>query len=314
MTDEAYRERPSTLIDVKDEVATLTVLPVSMWEERYGITPEMRSTLDRWWENHSDLAAALAEVRDREDVRVIVITGGKDDCFAVNAVSDGDWERMRMPSDTPWPFVPGWSFRQFKGIIQHHETAVACEKPIIAKVNGDAIGGGLMMALSCDIIAAVDDAIVMDSHMALDDWPAEYAPDISRFSPRADPARAVVPGDGGVALVPLYLTPTRAKEFLILGRPYTSVEFERMGVFNYAVPRAELDGLVDDLCRRIISRPPEHVAMTKRLANRSVAHHLNMTLDAAAYAEWVGLPSIGGARGERWTDRRYTEKWSPKGP
>ena len=43
MNDEAYRERPSTLIDVKDEVATLTVLPVSMWEERYGITPEMQA-------------------------------------------------------------------------------------------------------------------------------------------------------------------------------------------------------------------------------------------------------------------------------
>ena len=98
------------------------------------------------------------------------------------------------------------------------------------------------------------------------------------------------------------------------GAPPSKELIERMGVFNYAVPRAELDGLVDDLCRRIISRPPEHVAMTKRLANRSVAHHLNMTLDAAAYAEWVGLPSIGGARGERWTDRRYTDRWTPKGP
>lgn len=71
-------------IRVVDEVATLSVLPTSMWEKRAGITPQMRPTLDRWWEIHADLARALAEVRDREDVRVIVLTGAQEGTFAYN--------------------------------------------------------------------------------------------------------------------------------------------------------------------------------------------------------------------------------------
>lgn len=189
----------------------------------------------------------------------------------------------------------------------HHEISAECEKPIIAKVNGNAFGGGLSMMLACDIIVARDDAIMCDYHMALEEWPADLAPDISAFVGALPPAMAVVPGDGGIAWVPQYLSPARAKEFLLLGRPYTAKDFERMGVINYAVPAERLDGLVDDLVKRLIARPPESIAMTKRLANRTVVQHLNLTLDAAAYAEWLELPSVGGVA-ERWTEPRYKKK------
>jgi enoyl-CoA hydratase/carnithine racemase len=50
--------------------------------------------------------------------------------------------------------------------------------------------------------------------------------------------------------------------------------------------------LVDELVKRLIARPPESIAMTKRLANRAVVQHLNLTLDAVAYAEWLELPAV----------------------
>jgi len=298
-------------VRIEDDIATLSVMPASLWEERAGVTPDMYGTLDRWWEVHPDLARAMEQVRNRDDVRVIVLTGAKDGIFCYHNFDLADTALYQARSRQP-PHPRGWMYRAVKGLMQHHQIAADCEKPIIARVNGDALGGGLAMALSSDFIVAREDAIMFDYHMGLESWIPGHGPDISRFV-EAQAARstrgvrnAMPPGDGGLAWIPQYMSPARAKEFLMLGRPYTAKDFEQMGIINYAVPADEVDAIVDDLAQRIIRRPPEMIAMTKRVANRGVVQHLNMTLDAGAYAEWLGRPSDGG-RAESWNDERYAE-------
>jgi len=278
----------------------------------------MRPELDRWYEAHADFAMALNEARFREDVRVIVVTGGRDGTFAYSAYDPLEREAFApVEKDdgtvSVWPYVEGWNFRNFKGIIQHHEIAAQCEKPIIARVNGDAMGGGMSIMLSCDLIVARDDIVIADYHMALEEWPDWVGPDVSQHIGLFPPSGGVVPGDGGIAWVPQYLSPARAKEFLLLGRPYTAAEFEQLGVINHVVPADRLDEVVDDLARRLKARAPEMVAMTKRLANRSVVRHLNETLDASAYAEWLALPSPGFEQrfGEIWTEGGRPEDIAP---
>jgi enoyl-CoA hydratase len=95
----------------------------------------------------------------------------------------------------------------------------------------------------------------------------------------------VVPGDGGCALVPLFMTPARAKEYLLLAREYTASELARLGIINYAVPANKLDATVDDIVARLLKRPAYALAWAKRIANKRVTDHLNMTLDAASAYE-----------------------------
>lgn len=284
-------------ISVADDVATITLLPMDLWLEKAGVTPAMTAELDAWYDLHSDLARAIVEVRERRDVRVIVITGARDGTFAANPTDPDEAPFYAGPRDAEGKpmrrtFTPNHYLRTFTGVNKQHEAIASCEKPIIAKVNGNAFGNGLGIMLSCDMIAARDDALMVEYHMGLDEWPSDLAPDISRYV-AACRMRGIVPGDGGLAWVPLYMTPARAKEFLMLGRPYTAKDFEQMGIINYAVPAERLGPLVDDLVQRLLSRPQPALVMTKRIANRSVMQHLNLTLDAGSYAEWLSI-ALGG--------------------
>jgi enoyl-CoA hydratase len=135
---------------------------------------------------------------------------------------------------------------------------------------------------ACDFIVARDDAIVMDHHMG-----GTFMGTYEGQRMEGGHEYANVPGDGGAALIPFLMSPCKAKEYLMLAQSYTAAELARMGIINYAVPAAELDAKVNDLVKRLLQRGAYALARTKRLANRGLARHLNLTLDAAAAYEMV---------------------------
>jgi enoyl-CoA hydratase/carnithine racemase len=151
------------------------------------------------------------------------------------------------------------------------------EKPIVARVNGDCVGFGSSIAFACDLVVAVEDARFVDHHLGMDD--------VEGFEREF----GIVPGDGGLALLPLFMSPMLAKEYLMLAREYRAAELARLGIINYAVPRPELDAKVQDVVGRLLKRSAYALAWTKRVANRRVAAHLNLTLDAAAAYEMLTL-------------------------
>ena len=151
------------------------------------------------------------------------------------------------------------------------------EKPIVGKINGDAVGFGQSLAFGCDIIVAAQNARFVDHHMGMDE--------VEGFEREF----SIVPGDGGLGLLPLFMSPARAKEYLMLAREYRADELERLGIINYAVPPGELDAKVDEIVARLLKRSAYALAWTKRVANRRVAQHLNLTLDAAAAYEMLTL-------------------------
>jgi enoyl-CoA hydratase/carnithine racemase len=132
---------------------------------------------------------------------------------------------------------------------------------------------------------AQEDAVFMDHHMG------GPIPGRDRFFSN-------VPGDGGCALIPLFMTPCKAKEYLMLAKPYTAAELERMGLINYAVPATALDAKVEELTRGLLARGAFALAWTKRLANRHVVEQLNRVLDAGVGYEMVAFlqrEKLGGA-------------------
>lgn len=256
-----------TITIAKDgQVATITMLSRVSLSEEPGVS------------GHWELASAFAELREDNSVRVIVLTGS-DGQFKVppprSYYESSDVAKNHLSE-------PTGAWLTFSGVIRCHQTMAEIEKPIVAKVNGDAISFGSSVAFASDIIVAREDAKFMDGHMG-GTFLANYGGEIKEGGHEF----CTFPGDGGAALIPLYMTPCKAKEYLMLAQPYTAAELARSGIINYAVPAEELDAKVDDIVQRLLKRGAYALAWTKRVVNRRVAEQLNLTLDAGVAYEMV---------------------------
>src|ERR1043165_5920256 len=150
----------------------------------------------------SQVGLALNELRDDPDVRVIVITG-KEDVFTI------------PPSSYGHHGDPGNDWDILSGVTRAVEAMCTIEKPVIAKVNGHAVGFGANLVLACDFIVAREDIIIADHHMS----GGELVVD-GEVKGSAD--QCIVTGDGGAVFAPLKMPLNIAKEYLMLARPFTA--------------------------------------------------------------------------------------------
>jgi enoyl-CoA hydratase len=128
-----------------------------------------------------------------------------------------------------------------------------CDKPVIARVNGHAVGLGATVALMCDIIIAADTAKIGDPHVNA----------------------GLVAGDGGALIWPQLIGFARAKEYLFTGDLMTAAEAHRIGLINHVVPAEELDAKVYGLARRLAGGAMKSIRWTKQVINiplRQIAH------------------------------------------
>jgi enoyl-CoA hydratase len=144
---------------------------------------------------------------------------------------------------------------------------LALEKPIIAMVNGPAIGLGLTIALACDIVLVAEDAKVGDTHVPL----------------------GVNAGDGGVVPLLLHIGPQRTKEFLIRGELTTGSELERMGIVNHAYPAETLAEQSYTLANEIARQPKYAARATKLVINRHIRSLTNELLECSLAYEMIAM-------------------------
>jgi enoyl-CoA hydratase len=253
----------------KDQVATITILA----GQKTGAARDKPLI-------HGELGSAFTELRGDNSVRVIVLTGS-DGRFHLapprkSYINNEESARFNDPTII-------WG--QILGVTLCHQTMAEIEKPIVAKVNGDAIGFGSNLVFNSDIIVAREDARIMDHHMN-----GVFTANYSGVMKEGGHEFSSVPGDGGAALVPLYMTPPLAKEYLMLAKPYTARELADRGIINYAVPAAQLDAKVNEIVQKLLERSAYALAWSKRVINRRVVEQLNLTLDAGlAYEHLVWL-------------------------
>jgi enoyl-CoA hydratase len=258
--DSPYSKYRGLQIEKKDQVVTI----------RLPNTHKPASPVN--FDFHWELGEIFSELRGDTTTRVVVVTGADDGIFMMPPDWHGpDGRKIAMEDSAA-------AFKTFTGILRFHEAMVALEKPIVARVNGHAIGTGQSIMFASDIIIAREDAIIADHHMA----PIK----IPNGPPVGTPNGAVA-ADGGIAWVPLYMSPAKAKEYLMLSKPYTAKEFEEMGVINYAVPASELDSKVNDIVGRLLQKSAYALAWTKRLLNRQAQDQMNRSLDAEVAYAWV---------------------------
>lgn len=230
---------------------------------------------------HTEMPRAIEELRLDNSIRVIVITGDKDGEFLVPP----DASYYTSTRATQRLSDPYGIWQVSNGMIRCCQSLTEIEKPVIAKLNGDAIGFGQSIVFACDLIIAREDAKMSDAHLGM----AEVETTAGR---KVGLPFGTVPGDGAGALIPLFMTPTKAKEYMMLSESYTAGELADMGIVNKVVPMADLDRETDNYVGRLLKRSAFALAWTKRILNRHVAQQANLTLDAAVAYEALNFSHI----------------------
>jgi enoyl-CoA hydratase/carnithine racemase len=174
---------------------------------------------------HEELGVIWDEIEADDDVRVIVLTGAGDRAFSAGQDLRERAELNKLGAQ-PTTFgsrgQPGWP---------RLTERFSFSKPVVARVNGYALGGGFELALACDIIVAADHAVFALPEVLL----------------------GLVPGAGGAFRLPRQLPLKIAMGYLLTGRHMTAHVALRFGLVNEVVPADVLDrcvaGWVDDLLR-----------------------------------------------------------------
>ena len=143
------------------------------------------------------------------------------------------------------------------------------EKPIIAAINGDAVGLGATLALFADSTVIADTAKFGDSHVKV----------------------GLVAGDGGAVIWPILVGPNRAKEFLMRGKLVSGTEAQAMGLVNHAVPVDQVMEEAMKIARELNALPPLAVRWTKLSVNKYIKQQLNLILDASIAYEMLSINS-----------------------
>jgi enoyl-CoA hydratase len=203
------------------------------------------------------LHTALADLWDRlaadEAVRAVVLTG-RGRAFSAG----GDFHVMtRVQQDE--------AFRE-QNIAEARRIItgmVRCPVPVIAAVNGPAVGLGCSLALLSDMVLMAEGSYLADPHVQV----------------------GLVAGDGGAMVLPLIVGLARAKELLFLGERVSATEAVRLGLANRVVPDDKLLDEAMDLARRLAALPATALQGTKRAVNLHVEHAMATVMETALDAE-----------------------------
>lgn len=210
-------------------------------EKKYAIItlnrPEVMNALNL--EIRKEILRAL-DLAERDDsVRVLVLTGAGEKAFSAGA-------DIRM-FQTMTPFTAREYLKTSKGTSNRIENF---PKPVIAAINGHAIGGGLELAMSCDILVASADAKFGQSEINV----------------------GLIPGVGGTQRLPRRIGIHRAKEMIFSGDLIDSSEALRLGIVNHVFQnREEMMNFVQTLVEKISSKSPLILRLAKESLNHSIA-------------------------------------------
>jgi enoyl-CoA hydratase len=262
-------ELRAVIMEKSGPVATLKLRPL-----------RVSFNLEPYAEIHEEVGYALSQIRLDDAIRILVITGEHDGQFlvpptAADYAKGGQSARLRDPKSE-------WG--RFTGCIRAHQALVEMEQIVIARVNGDAFGFGQSLMFNSDFIVAREDAKICDLHLSLGQ--------ATSGGEKVGPHRGMTPGDGALGPAPLFMTPTQAKEYFLLGTELTVPDLHRMGIVNRCVPMDRLDTETDMLIAALLARPRDVLAFTKRVLNRRAAANQNATLDPSLAYQLFNLRQI----------------------
>jgi 2-(1,2-epoxy-1,2-dihydrophenyl)acetyl-CoA isomerase len=222
------------LVKVEDHVGTITLN-----------RPEAMNYLDPIMSG--EIEKTLLDFEKDEEVRALVITGaGRGFC------AGGDIKTMQQKR-TPREWMA-----RVEGVTGCIKAMVNCPKPIIASVNGPAVGAGCNLALAADLIIASEKAVFGEVFTRI----------------------GLIPDCGGFFLLPRRVGLTKAKELIFTGKTITAQEAAQMGMVNRVVSAEALGEETRKLAEELAGGATLAIGMAKRLLNLSFQSDLEAILNA----------------------------------
>ena len=198
------------------------------------------------------------ELRFDETVRVVILTGGEGPAFCAGADLK---ERREMSEANVRKRIEDYGF--VFNLIE------SLPKPVICVINGYAFGGGLELALACDLRIVAADTRIGLTELQL----------------------GIIPGAGGTQRLPRLIGAARAKELIFTAARISGREAEVLGIANYAVPLEDLKDRAESLASQMLRSAPIALAQAKRAIDtgRDVDLQSGLQIEKACYA--VTLPT-----------------------
>lgn len=231
-----YQPTEHLLVEQDGAVVTITLNNPDM---RNAFLDDMHEGMrEIWW----DLA-------DDDSVRAVIVTGaGK----AFSAGGD-------IPSFIKSYEDPDYRRKSLRGARRLMEAQAEFPKPVVAAINGPAVGLGCNVALMSDIVFIAESAFIADTHVSI----------------------GLVCGDGGAVFWPLLMGLLRCKEYLLTGDRIPAAKAVELGLANYVVSDADLLTEARKMADKLAAQPRQAIQETKRALN---LHLQDFILRAAPFA------------------------------
>lgn len=225
-----------------------------------------------------EVGEAARIVSDDPEIKVVIVTGaglafsaGIDFNAVVNlgGSTSQDFRRLGRRIQIGWSLLEN------------------IEKPVIAAINGPAIGGGLEIALCCDIRIAADNSIMGIPEVCL----------------------GIVPDLGGAQRLPRVIGLGRAKELIFTGRLIDAAEAERIGLVNKVVPADKLMEAATELAKEIMDNGLIAIGLAKKIANKSMEIDMETVLEYSILAQDICIRNEDlGALFKRYMEKKGKKK------
>jgi 2-(1,2-epoxy-1,2-dihydrophenyl)acetyl-CoA isomerase len=202
------------------------------------------------------LADAIKQAERDDAIRVVVLTGsGRAFCSGADVTEMVGEGGMRTPED-----VGNVLRNEYMPMLTRLRTM---PKPVIAAMNGPAVGIGASYALACDMRIAVPDAYLLEAFVNIG------------LSP-----------DGGVSwLLPRLAGTAVAYEMFFTGKPLAASDAHRLGIINRVVPPERLEAEVRELANHLVSQPRQAMAAAKRAVNHALESSYEEALEFESYLQ-----------------------------
>lgn len=206
---------------------------------------------------HTEISNIFHEINGEQDIDVVILTGaGK--AFSAG----GGYDSMLLTIDNPqrWDRMAIEAKRIVFSMLD-------CQKPVIAKVNGHAVGFGCTLALYADLVFMNETAKIGDPHVNI----------------------GYVAGDGGAAIWAQRIGYTKAKEYLFTGDLLTGKQAAEIGLINHALPLGELDATVQACAEKLAAKPAKALQWTKLTMNVGMKQVAHPVMEAGIAYEYLSV-------------------------
>jgi enoyl-CoA hydratase len=221
-----------------------------------------------------EVLQALEEIRNDENVHVVILTGAGEKSFSAGA----DIKAMK-----------GMNALKARELSLMGEKLCCAlenfEKPVIAAINGYALGGGLEVAMACDIRIASESVLMGQTEINL----------------------GLIPGWGGTQRLTRLVGKTKSKELVFTGKKVDAKTAEQLGILNMVVPADKFKEAVKQFATELAQKAPVAIKVAKALINKGA----DISLDAALALEREGFGVVASTEDLQEGVAAFTEKRKP---